>query len=1052
MKHFLRFFLAVLLSIAGLSRVWAQTAPPDAARQQLDQIFAPLDKTQVPSGYLDEYGERLLGLRAYNGVLADSNSLDLSAFCFLRATIYSARVTGTDTLPSLPELNRRFGAWRQGASGAPNPIAVQYMNYHRIRPDALDNNLLQVQNDQVYDVPGRSQSPYEAATLFAAAPYYPVSYTGSVSFVFPRNLYLTNNPGTTVAALYLDFDDGRGYVRAYWNQPVATTYGTPGHKHVRVKLVYQVPRPLNSTSTRAGTTAAAAQPSSFSLESHFDLEVLQTSVARYGTSNDMTHPITPTAAHDGATVSVRYGQGHTRLTKPFIIVEQYNLASILERLAPKLLPCDNRNNTIETFLDKIAQQPSPYNFNDALHDLGQYDLVYIDFAKNTDDIRRNALIFEEVVRWVNEQKVGAPGAERNVVMGQSMGGLISRYGLAEMTKLPADPDPVTGRNRNDPDTRLLVLHDSPQRGAYSPVGTQQLTRALDIPAIFGWKLREFSNEADAAVTILDEPASQQLSILNATTPRTGGVQANTFLEGANSPYRSMIDNVPGATYEIIATSDGSQCGRPQNTPTGIQISGIQNDYFLRPFLPLSPLNPLRDFNVKAEGAAYGLPAYGQTALTSRLRVYMQYNLCIGLGPFGRICLPTISVNFLNETADSPPNTLPYETLPGGNTNPADNLPCVDQSNTYLPFVLRFYSQTSLYNGDLCFVPTYSALDVPVASTGSAYAKYNNSVSDSPSPPGGNSQPKVLRYIAQENVNGAGSLFNQPHLRFTARNGEWIFNEMQRPVNSNTNSIGCTSECLTPADLTFAGPPTVCGSTTYTTSDRGSGYTYTWSATPTNIFTNPTGTGLAFTTSNVSTSDGTITLQIGGDCPRTISRSIRVGAPSSPATQGPNWGNDCGSVPVECQIDNYDPLASYAISVTGSLRLIGGVQPDGTYTVRSTAAGGTGSINITATNSCGSTSASRYVVGPCGNRPAPAMTTLYPNPATESVDVHIENADAAQPVTVRLFNSYGQPRAEQTSTGAATVRLATDNLPAGLYFVHILRGKEVLSREQLRIEK
>lgn len=82
----------------------------------------------------------------------------------------------------------------------------------------------------------------------------------------------------------------------------------------------------------------------------------------------------------------------------------------------------------------------------------------------------------------------------------------------------------------------------------------------------------------------------------------------------------------------------------------------------------------------------------------------------------------------------------------------------------------------------------------------------------------------------------------------------------------------------------------------------------------------------------------------------------------------------------------------------------------------------------------------------------STAALYPNPAKETVDVHIDNATAAQPVTVRLFDSHGQARAEQTSTGAASARLATDKLPAGLYFVQILRGQKVLSRQQLRIEK
>ena len=538
MKHA---YLFCLLGLLLLGRAGYAQAP-DGARLQLNQIFANLDKTQVPSAYLEEYGEQFLGLHPYIGVLTDSNRTDMEAFRYLRATIFSARTTGTDTLPGITELNRRLDARGQGADGAPNPLAVQYMSYHRIRPDALQNNLLAVQNDQVSDVPGRAQSPYAAATLFAAAPLYRVSRTGTVSLVFARNLYFTNNPSLSVQGLYLDFDDGRGYVRAYWNQPAAATYGSTGHKHIRVKITYQ-PAPVFKSEA---TTSRPGPSGTFSLESHFDVEVLQVATAtaaRYGSQDDITYPIAPTSAHSGATVSVRYGRGHTSMTKPFIIVEQYNLASIFADKAPDLLACDNDNNTIKSFLDKIDLvdfDGNRGNFNDVLHNSAQYDIVYIDFTKNTDDIRRNAVLFQEVVRWVNGLKAQAGSTTPNVVMGQSMGGLISRYGLAQMVRLPADPDPTTGRNRNNPETRLLVLHDSPQRGAYSPVGTQSLARALEVPFIFGWSVASFSATARATLAVLNEPASQQLSILNAYNSH-GDIRPDPFLDGQ---YRQVISFSP----------------------------------------------------------------------------------------------------------------------------------------------------------------------------------------------------------------------------------------------------------------------------------------------------------------------------------------------------------------------------------------------------------------------------------------------------------------------------------------------------------------------------
>ena len=110
----------------------------------------------------------------------------------------------------------------------------------------------------------------------------------------------------------------------------------------------------------------------------------------------------------------------------------------------------------------------------------------------------------------------------------------------------------------------------------------------------------------------------------------------------------------------------------------------------------------------------------------------------------------------------------------------------------------------------------------------------------------------------------------------------------------------------------------------------------------------------------------------------------------------------------------------------------------------------GNINLQVTNSCGTTTGGTGV-DQTGCRPAP-NAALYPNPARETVAVRVDNADAAHPVTVRLFDGHDQPRAEQTSNGATSLQFSTAQLPAGLYFVHILRGRQVLSRQQLQIEK
>ena len=104
------------------------------------------------------------------------------------------------------------------------------------------------------------------------------------------------------------------------------------------------------------------------------------------------------------------------------------------------------------------------------------------------------------------------------------------------------------------------------------------------------------------------------------------------------------------------------------------------------------------------------------------------------------------------------------------------------------------------------------------------------------------------------------------------------------------------------------------------------------------------------------------------------------------------------------------------------------------------------------NDCGAGGRSAGVTRTGGCVRTGGRAALYPNPATASVDVQTTDATPTNPITVQLFDAYGRPCAEGRSTGAAQVRLPTEALPAGLYFVHLLRGSEVISRQQLRVEK
>lgn len=420
--------------------------------------------------------------------------------------------------------------------------------------------------------------------------------------MLPRNLYLTNS-GEPTYAPQVDFGDGWGYQQAAWDQALGTTYTTAGLKRVKVKLSFAYSHVVQESwfdFNVLGVVAAAAKGNS----------TLSTATC---TICDDERPVAPVAGvHSGSTMYIIYGNSagakHTQLVKPFIISEGYNLYDI----APELRKCNNPNNTIEDFFDKINRNfltPGAGNFRTNLLNAG-YDIVYVDNAKGTDDIVRNAQLFETVVRSVNQSKLGGTATgQQNVVMGQSMGGLVSRYGLAEMTK----------RGNDDPHTRLLILHDSPQRGAYNPVGVQSLGRSFDVPFLFGNTLADLNGQIRATVRVLNQPATQQLSILNALNGR-GGIQANTFIPNIYQPMITFAGHPP---YDIVAVSNGSQCGRPQNTPVGVTISQSALALLLPfPYVVLA--------GITGDFASYGLPAYGQQATVSRVSLRLEYQIRIGL--------------------------------------------------------------------------------------------------------------------------------------------------------------------------------------------------------------------------------------------------------------------------------------------------------------------------------------------------------------------------------------------------------------------------------------
>ena len=113
-----------------------------------------------------------------------------------------------------------------------------------------------------------------------------------------------------------------------------------------------------------------------------------------------------------------------------------------------------------------------------------------------DYIERNAMLLVELIKSINNSKVGN---EKNIVIGPSMGGLISRYALGYMESQNIDHD-----------TRLYISFDAPHVGANVPIGFQHMFNFLAY-GLDTW-VGDFSVEALRPLVdgMLKSPAARQM--------------------------------------------------------------------------------------------------------------------------------------------------------------------------------------------------------------------------------------------------------------------------------------------------------------------------------------------------------------------------------------------------------------------------------------------------------------------------------------------------------------------------------------------------------------
>ena len=431
MKKLVSLIVLISLGVVSFAQDYYQTI-----RNELEPIFANLDKSRVPTGYLGDYAVEEIDLSRFDGLsITDSNYVAMSDYDRILRTFESTKVNNLasfnadDIIDGIIASNDTLSV----------PISYIACKYNYIRHDAINIGAIECINGNLYDVfdaAGNWQNPYLEKKLFAFVPYVGRAKSSTVSFVFNGNIFTNLN----ITGIEFDCGDGAGYRTVFGTGQITANYSDSGHKELKLRISLSSGEQL-----LAHSDFIVEIPSNINYTPGFTIEPNR--INDYREANE----------YDGNCVRARtfIHYSDNPLSKPLIVVEGYDpvdLIACFGSAKPK-----ERAHGYSNFWKTCE------SFDDAV--IANYDVIHIDFLDCNADIRANAKLLESIISDINQQKPAE--ADKNVIMGESMGGLIARYALCDMV-----------RNHITHDCRMYISLDSPHLGANIPLGA--LYAAMDL--------------------------------------------------------------------------------------------------------------------------------------------------------------------------------------------------------------------------------------------------------------------------------------------------------------------------------------------------------------------------------------------------------------------------------------------------------------------------------------------------------------------------------------------------------------------------------------------
>jgi Secretion system C-terminal sorting domain len=709
--------------------------------QSSESVFDHVDMTQIPSGLLYEKALPFSKMKNYNGQLSDSNFVEETQFQLIAAHIAACGVF-TNSAWITPD------ALHAGHSGGADiPMSMILYQYDMFKSDVLNGQYFSIQNNQLFDIPNRPNSPYQPNHVAALLLSDSIRNDLQITFKLDAGHFFSNITNT-ISTNQVDFGDGLGFRPLGFGTTYTINYSTYSTKEIVI-----------STTLTNGSV----------LKSHTKLK-LEPAVSPLYALTPENHLLEANDNHSGMRINILYssksacdddGETVYRIRKPLIVIDGFDPPGRDPRVWQNIFTDDGRMN-----YGPIILNGEEFSVNDLLEKNG-FDLIFFDPVDGGDWIERNSAAVVEGINFINDLK---HGNEKLTILGMSMGAVLGKYALLDMEE-----------KNQDHQVETFYSYDGPMKGVNVPTGFQALTQHLnDLPitrGIIPIKLSHFVRSLKTQELVFTCPAARQQIIYSpfANTSDFKSPECIAFYTKLHQKGVLLDGNIKNCKTVLLL--NGAYNGSPQVTKGGAPLT--QGAKFMQ--LSLTPFNTISVASDKVSDFwGFTIGSWLQVVLFTGLWTdidlwFASYtnNQKVYRGRLAGSVLGPLIIIADTKKFEMPAGTMPLDVAPGGFVS-FEKLweKAANTSGLVFP------------NDMLPLVPTASALDIG----NDVIVSYGDIFRDFTTMPATLAWDRVYTPSIPIVFNGFARM-NQAHAKFNSQNAPWLMQDILQSPFPIPNSTG-----------------------------------------------------------------------------------------------------------------------------------------------------------------------------------------------------------------------------------------------------------------------